>query len=121
MEGHRIIKAMRLYLGMSQREAAEKLGIYLSVYQKYENIPGYVMHASFSRVCRIMDLLHLNPNKFYMGQYELNEAGYEVASRGTTAPPKKEQIRRLRECCPVSYVRGVDKVTGEKILSSSLR
>ena len=35
MEGHRIIKAMRLYLGMSQREAAEKLGIYLSVYQKY--------------------------------------------------------------------------------------
>ena len=54
MEGHRIIKAMRLYLGMSQREAADKLGIYLSVYQKYENIPGYVMHASFSRVCRIM-------------------------------------------------------------------
>ncbi|MGB4093772.1 MAG: helix-turn-helix transcriptional regulator [Ruminococcus flavefaciens] len=40
MEGHKIIKAMRIYLGMSQREAAEKLGIYLSVYQKYENIPG---------------------------------------------------------------------------------
>ena len=79
------------------------------------------MHASFSRVCRIMELLHLNPNKFFMGQYELNEAGYEVASRRTTAPPKKEQIRRLRECCPVSYVRGVDRVTGEKILSSSLR
>ncbi|MGB4092823.1 MAG: hypothetical protein WBK46_12935 [Ruminococcus flavefaciens] len=84
-------------------------------------ILGYVMHASFSRVCRIMELLHRNPNKFYMGQYELNEAGYEVASRKTTAPTKKEQIRRLRECCPVSYVRGVDKVTGEKILSSSLR
>jgi len=121
MEGHKIIKAMRIYLGMSQREAADKLGIYLSVYQKYENIPGYVMHASFSRVCRIMELLHLNPNKFFREQYELNEIGYEVASKGTTAPPKKEQIRRLRECCPVSYVRGVDKVTGEKILSSSLR
>lgn len=116
MEGHRIIKAMRIYLGMSQREAAEKLGIYLSVYQKYENIPGYVMHASFSRVCRIMELLHLNPNKFFMEQYELSDVGYEVAARGNTAPPKKEQIRRLRECCPVSYVRGVDKVSGEKIL-----
>jgi hypothetical protein len=77
---------------------------------KIHQIPGY-----------IPDLVHLNPNKFFMEKYELNEAGYEVASRGTTAPPKKEQIRRLRECCPVSYVRGVDKDTGEKILSSSLR
>lgn len=79
------------------------------------------MHASFSRVCRIMELLHLNPNTFFMEKYELNDVGYEVASRKTTVPPKKEQIRRLRECCPVSYVRGVDKITGEKILSSSLR
>ena len=68
-----------------------------------------------------MELLHLNPNKFFREQYELNDVGYEVAARGKTAPPKKEQIRRLRECCPVSYVRGVDKVTEEKILSSSLR
>jgi transcriptional regulator with XRE-family HTH domain len=112
---------MRLYLGMSQRELAEKLGIYLSVYKKYENIPGYVMHTNFSRVCRIMELLNLNPNKFFMGQYELNEIGYEVASRGTTAPPKKEQIRRLQECCPVVYIRGVDKTTGEKIVSTYLR
>ena len=121
MEGHRIIKAMRIYLGMSQREAAEKLGIYLSVYQKYENIPGYVMHASFSRVCRIMELLHINPNKFFMGQYELNEAGYEIVERGTTGALSNQQKRILQECCPVSYVRGVDKITGEKILSSSLR
>ena len=121
MEGHRIIKAMRIYLGMSQREAAEKLGIYLSVYQKYENIPGYVMHASFSRVCRIMELLHLNPNKFFMEQYELNDVGYEIVARGTTGALTNQQKRMLMECCPVSYVRGVDKVTGEKILSSSLR
>ncbi len=121
MEGHKIIKAMRLYLGMSQREAAEKLGIYLSVYQKFENIPGYIMQADFSRVCKILEFLHLNPNKFFMGQYELNEAGYEVVARGTTGTPTNQQKMTLRECCPISYVRGVDKVTGGKILSSSLR
>ena len=121
MEGHKIIKAMRIYLGMSQREVAEKLGMYLSVYQKYENIPGYVMHASFSRVCRIMELLNLNPNKFFMGQYELNEVGFEVVSRGTTGEPTNEQKRKLRECCPVVYIRGVDKTTGEKIVSTYLR
>ena len=82
MEGHKIIKAMRIYLGMSQREVAEKLGMYLSVYQKYENIPGYVMQANFFRVCKILELMQLNPNKFFMERYELNKVGYEVASRG---------------------------------------
>ena len=121
MEGHKIIKAMRIYLGMSQREAAEKLDIYLSIYQKYENIPGFAMHANFSRVCQIMELLHLNPNKFFMEQYELNEAGYAVTARDTTGAPTNQQKGMLRDCCPVSYVRGVDKSTGEKILSTSLR
>ncbi len=60
MEGHKIIKAMRIYLGMSQREVAEKLGMYLSVYQKYENIPGYVMQANFFRVCNTNPS---NPNR----------------------------------------------------------
>ena len=100
MEGHRIIKAMRLYLGMSQREAAEKLGIYLSVYQKYENIPGYVMHASFSRVCRIMELLHLNPNKFFMERYELNDVGRKITSRGTG--PINHIMREALQNCPVT-------------------
>ena len=121
MEGHLIIKAMRLYLGMSQRELAEKLGIYLSVYQKYENIPGYVMHASFSRVCRIMELLHLNPNKFFMEKYELNDVGYEVASRGTTGSPTNQQKRIVRECCPVRYIRSRNRITEVTILSSDLK
>ena len=121
MEGHKIIKAMRIYLGMSQREAAEKLGIYLSVYQKYENIPGFVMRANFTRVCKILEFMHLDPNKFFMERYELTEAGYEVTARETTGSPTNQQKRILWECCPVSYVWGVDKITGEKILSSSLR
>ena len=91
MEGHKIIKAMRIYLGMSQREAAEKLGIYLSVYQKYENIPGFVMRANFTRVCKILEFMHLDPNKFFMERYELTEAGYEVTARETTGSPTNQQ------------------------------
>ena len=79
------------------------------------------MQANFFRVCKILELMQLNPNKFFEERYELNKVGYEVASRGTTASPTKHQIRRLQECCPVSYIRGVDKETGEKILSDSLR
>ena len=121
MEGHLIIKAMRLYLGLSQREVAEKLGLGLSFYQKHENIPGYIMRVDFERVCKLLELLKLNPNKFFMERYELNEVGYEVVSKGTTGTPNKEQKRMLRECCPVVYIRGVDKNTGEKIVSYNLR
>lgn len=121
MEGHKIIKAMRIYLGMSQREVAEKLGMYPTVYQKYESKPGFIMQANFFRVCRILELMHLNPNKFFMEQYELDELGYEVTSKETTGEPTNEQNRKLRECCPVRYVRSVDKTTGEKMLSTYLR
>ena len=59
--------------------------------------------------------------KFFMERYELNEVGYEVVSKRTTGTPNKQQKRMLRECCPVVYIQGVDKETGEKILSDSLR
>lgn len=121
MEGHKIIKAMRIYLGMSQREAAEKLGIYLSVYQKYENIPGFVMRANFTRVCKILEFMHLDPNKFFMERYELTEAGYEVTARETTGTPTNQQKRILRECCPVRYIRCRNRITEVTILSSDLK
>ena len=39
MEANKIVKAMRIYLGLTQAEAAKKFGIPLSIYAKYENIP----------------------------------------------------------------------------------
>ena len=117
MEGHKIIKAMRLYLGFSQEVVAERSGIAPATYGRYEKEPGYVMKGRFSDVCRILKILHLNPRKIYQGKYVLNE----VVSKGTTGTPNKEQKRMLRECCPVVYIRGVDKETGEKIVSNNLR
>ena len=45
-DAHKIIKAMRFYLGMTQEEAAKRCGISLCVYQKYENIPGELFIGS---------------------------------------------------------------------------
>jgi len=42
MEAHKIIKAMRIYLGMTQEEVAKKAGISHEVYFTYENEPGYI-------------------------------------------------------------------------------
>jgi DNA-binding XRE family transcriptional regulator len=40
-DAHKILKAMRIYLGMSQTETAKKVGISLCVYSKYENVSGF--------------------------------------------------------------------------------
>ena len=121
MEGHKIIKAMRLYLGFSQEVVAKRTGIATETYSSYEKKNGYIMKARFSDVCRILKVLNLDPRKFYHGKYVLNEVGYEVVSKGTSGTPNKQQKRMLRECCPVVYIRGVDKTTGEKIVSNNLR
>ena len=99
-EGNRIIKAMRLYLGMSQAEAAKKIGMAFSVYARYENIVGHIHRGNFTDVCRILEVLHLNPQKFYQDKYELNELGELITSRGTG--PLNHLLRKsLRNCCPV--------------------
>ena len=102
MEGHKIIKAMRIYLGMSQREVAEKLGMYLSVYQKYENIPGLIMKGHFLSVYMLLEDLQLNPKKFFEGKYELTEIGREITSRGT-GPLTQKQRKALQNCRPVRF------------------
>jgi len=104
MEGHKIVKAMRIYLGMTQADAADKVGITLKAYQRYENIDGYLMKGNFSIVCKIIEVVHLNPRKFFMERYELSQLGYQVTSRGTTGAPSHIQKKMVRENCPVRYV-----------------
>ena len=100
-DAHKIVKAMRIYLGMSQAEAAKKAGISEAVYQKYENCPGEIMKGRFFAVYRILEIMHLNPKKFLQGKYELNALGYQITSRGT-GPINHILRNSLRTCCPVT-------------------
>lgn len=98
-EAHKIVKAMRIYLGMTQAEAAKKVGISLDAYVNYENIPGRILRGHFSTVFRILEVMHLNPKKFIQGQYELNEAGRKITSWGTG--PINHIMRKALRDCPV--------------------
>ena len=100
MEAHKMVKAMRIYLGMTQAEAAKKFGLPLSVYAKYENIPGLIMKCNFLTVYRILAIMHLNPKKFLQGKYELTEIGQQITSRGT-GHITHAQREILRKCRPV--------------------
>ena len=101
MEGHKIIKAMRLYLGLSQKVVAKRTGIATETYSSYEKKPGYIMKARFSDVCRILKVLNLDPRKFYHGKYVLNAVGYTAANQKSGR--MNHVLRRsLQKCCPVS-------------------
>ena len=86
-ESHKVIKAMRIYLGLSQEEVAKKA--------------GYILRGGFSEVCMILKILHLNPRKFYQGQYVLNETGYKAVAHGKGRVSYLLR-RSVQKCCPVS-------------------
>ena len=113
MEAHKIVKAMRIYLGMSQEEAARKIGIPFSVYAKYENVPGELLKGQFCEVYRILVTMKLNPRKFLEGEYVLSSLGYQVASHGM-GPISRVQFKRLRAYCPVTLKSMEGKENGSK-------
>ena len=100
-EAHRIVKAMRIYLGMTQEEAARKIGISFQIYAKYENVPGELLKGQFCDVYRILVTMKLDPRKFLEGEYVLSSMGYQVASHGM-GPISRVQLKRLRAYCPVT-------------------
>ena len=112
MEANKIVKAMRIYLGLTQAEAAKKFGIPLSIYAKYENIPGLIMKGHFLSVYMLLEDLQLNPKKFFEGKYELTEIGKEITSRGT-GPLTQKQRKALQNCRPVRF-KGKVKAGGVK-------
>ena len=102
MEAELIVRAMRLYLDLTQGMVAEKIGITATAYARYEKEPGHIeKDDNYAEVCRILKLLQLDPKKFFQGEYELNEAGYRAASRRRGGINKKLR-RSLQQCCPVS-------------------
>lgn len=100
MEANKIVKAMRIYLGLTQAEAARKFGIPLSVYARYENNPGFILKGHFLSIYMLLEDLQLNPKKFFEGKYELTEIGKEITSRGT-GPLTQKQRKALQNCRPV--------------------
>ncbi len=96
---------MRIYLGMTQAEAAHQCGIPLSIYAKYENMPGEILKGHFDAVYRTLVVMHLHPKKFLQGKYELTEIGRKITSRGT-GPINRDLREELRKCRPVIIKRG---------------
>ncbi len=80
MKINETLKFLRQSKALTQSEAAEKLGVSLSSYQKYEREKGYIL-PSLEVLCRIADFYGVTLD------YLLN--------RDTIEPSVSEDMRRL--------------------------
>ena len=64
-----LLQKQRLYLNLTQREAAQMIGIPLSTYQKFETGERNIWTASFTVTCKVLYALELNPDDFFRRRY----------------------------------------------------
>ena len=70
------LKIRRQKLGLTQEEAAEKAGIRLSQYQRFESGDRELCAASFTVAYRVLKALDMDVERFAAGEYEIRELIY---------------------------------------------
>ena len=68
-----ILREKRVVQNMTQQQVADKAGIRLQQYQKFENNDRNIMTASFQLACRVIEALGMNINDFFHGNYVIGE------------------------------------------------
>ncbi len=73
----KLLLTMREYLNLTKKQAAEKAGIPLSTYQKFENSERNIRTASFTTTCKVLQALELDPYDFFLELYEFKDVHME--------------------------------------------
>lgn len=68
-----ILKERRINLKLTQQEVAEKAGILLQQYQKFESGERKIESATFQTACRVIEALNMDITKFYHREYSLSD------------------------------------------------
>ncbi len=64
-----MLHEMRVRLGLSQAQIAEKAGITQQMYQRFESGKRNLMTSSFEVTCKVLEALDMDITKFYHGEY----------------------------------------------------
>ena len=59
------LKEQRLGLGLTQAQVAERAGITLQQYQKFESGQRELMNASFRIACRVLQALEMDVKEYF--------------------------------------------------------
>ncbi|GFI04954.1 hypothetical protein IMSAGC009_02993 [Lachnospiraceae bacterium] len=76
---HSVLREKRVVLGMTQQQVADKAGIILQQYQKFESGERDIMTSSFRTACKVIEALEMDITDFYHGEYTVGEEIYSSA------------------------------------------
>lgn len=65
------IRGKRLALGLTQQQVADKAGILLQHYQKFETGERELTNSTFITACKVIEALSMDVTAFYHGEYAL--------------------------------------------------
>ena len=71
-----LLKEQRLVNGLTQQQVADKAGILIQHYQKFESGERNLRTASFDVACRVLEALELDIVKYFHKEYVLGEERY---------------------------------------------
>lgn len=71
-----LLKEQRVIKGMTQQQVADKAGILIQHYQKFEGGERNLRTASFDVACRVLEALDLDIVKYFHHEYVLAEERY---------------------------------------------
>ena len=71
-----LLKETRVVTGLTQQQVADKAGIKLQQYQKFESGERNLRTASFQIACRVLEALNLDIVKYFHRNYVLGEERY---------------------------------------------
>ena len=71
-----LLKERRVTCGLTQQQVADKAGILIQHYQKFESGERNLRTASFDVACRVLEALDLDIVKFFHKEYVLGEEQY---------------------------------------------
>lgn len=93
---HSVLYEQRIVHRLTQKQVAERAGITLQQYQKFESGARNIMTSSFRIACRVIEALELDISAFYHGEYVLGEEVYVVGRKlyyKKTGRPVDEDVK----------------------------
>lgn len=71
-----VLKKRRRQLGMTLQDVADKAGIDIKQYQRFESGDRELASASFMTTVQVIKALEMDPVKYAAGEYEIKELIY---------------------------------------------
>ncbi len=71
-----VLRERRVVLGLTQQQVADRAGIKLQQYQKFESGERNIMNCSFRIAGHVIEALEMNISDFFHGKYAIGEEVY---------------------------------------------